>query len=171
MQYRHATATHLGKVRQNNEDRFLCAARPPAGAIYCVADGMGGHAAGEVASALACATLDRMAEELLDPATDPIEALRSAVAVANDVILRAVAGRPEWGGMGTTLTVALCRERAVHIGQVGDSRCYWVRGSQCKQVTSDQARGHVLFNVLGSHRGSFSGAEVKHLGAGRSNLD
>jgi protein phosphatase len=117
----------VGQVRSNNQDAALA---DPAASIYAVADGMGGHRGGEVASAMALTTLSKQLREL--GATDaPLlsaESLVDAVLGANDRVFEEAAGNAELLGMGTTLcAVALVGEpgsEQVAVVNVGDSRVY-----------------------------------------------
>ena len=115
-------ATDIGRVRPINEDSYYA---PKPGERFCaVADGMGGHNAGEVASAMAVRVLE---EEMRAPISPTEEALRRAVERANEQIWRASKEREGCAGMGTTIT-ALCMEGNIaHIAQVGDSRAYLIR--------------------------------------------
>jgi len=136
-----AAATDVGRVRPQNEDAYLL--RPDLH-LYAVADGMGGHAAGEVASRLAIETL---AEELasLPPATpgpDVEAALRRAVQAANRAILERAAREPDKAGMGTTLTALRIVEQddgapGYRIAHVGDSRAYRLRAGTLELLTRD----------------------------------
>ena len=132
-------ATDIGRVRPINEDSYYA---PKPGERFCaVADGMGGHNAGEVASAMAIRVLE---EELRAPAQPTEEALRRAVERANAEIYRASQKRKDCSGMGTTIT-ALCMEgKTAHIAQVGDSRAYLIRNRAILQVTTD----HTLVEEL-----------------------
>ncbi len=132
MNYEWATRTSVGQVRQHNEDAVL----PTAGAdgngdqlIAAVADGMGGAAGGEVASATAIATVAAIAGEV----TMRIEA-------ANLAVIEAARQRPRLRGMGTTLTMAIFRaDGSVQVGHVGDSRAYLLRDGVLTQVTTDHS--------------------------------
>lgn len=131
--------TDIGRVRPINEDSHYL---PEPGEQFCaVADGMGGHNAGEVASALAVETFAgcMRASERLNSA-----AIRDAVVKANEVVF-AEAGRDDRkSGMGTTFT-ALCRDgENVHIAHVGDSRAYLIRNGAIMRVTMD----HTLVQEL-----------------------
>ena len=125
-------ATDIGRVRPINEDSYYA---PKPGERFCaVADGMGGHNAGEVASAMAVRVLE---EEMRAPISPTEEALRRAVERANEQIWRASKEREGCAGMGTTIT-ALCMEGNIaHIAQVGDSRAYLIRNRAILQVTTD----------------------------------
>src|SRR5262249_44631572 len=138
-----AAKTDLGRIRENNEDKFdsyepedltVLAAR---GSLYAVADGMGGHAAGQIASELA---LKNVIAHYYDSATESIpESLLEAMAAANETIHNLALMIPERSGMGTTLTAAVVVEDRVFIGQVGDSRAYLVREGKIRQVTYDHS--------------------------------
>jgi PPM family protein phosphatase len=125
------SATDVGRVRTNNEDALLVL-RPPVHEgqlLVAVADGMGGHQAGEIASALAIETLARVlaSPALVEPAA---ELLTRAVADGNRVIMAAAATDQAREGMGTTLVAALLDvEGRALIANVGDSRAYYVPGS------------------------------------------
>ncbi len=138
-----AAKTDLGRVRENNEDKFdyyepedptLLAAR---GCLYAVADGMGGHAAGQIASELALKTA---ISAYYDGANESIaHALLEAIQCANDTVFAVAHMVPDRSGMGTTLTVAVLAEDRVYVGQVGDSRAYLIRGDEVRQVTQDHS--------------------------------
>jgi protein phosphatase len=131
---RAAMATDVGRVRQHNEDAGLVTPH-----LVAVADGMGGHAAGEVASALAVDTLRAIgdAEELT------LAEVLAQVAGANQAILDAVADRPAQRGMATTLVglaqVVLDRERHWAAFNVGDSRVYRLADGRLEQVSEDHS--------------------------------
>ncbi len=127
------TATDVGRVREVNEDSFTVIAPE----TYVVADGMGGHAAGEVASRILVDT----AKELLDrPEVFYSElVLKKAVLRANDAILSQASEVPEYAGMGTTATL-FHREGEQGIwAHVGDSRIYLLRGQELCQITRDHS--------------------------------
>jgi PPM family protein phosphatase len=135
--------SHAGTVRAENEDFAGVHAstapddawtRPP---LFVVADGMGGHAAGEIASRVAVETVIRRWENgtFANAAKD----LRNAVRDANLAVIDA-GDRPERRGMGTTLTALALSGQVAHVAHVGDSRGYLVRAGACTQVTSDHSR-------------------------------
>jgi PPM family protein phosphatase len=146
--------TDVGLRRANNEDAFLIAdlgggkrdlrrdALPRAlsadGILLAVADGMGGAAAGEVASCLAMEAL-RDALNKLPARFGCATRLKRAAEVANERVWDAAQRRPERRGMGTTLTAALLQGGQVCIAQVGDSRAYLLRDRQVTQLTKDQS--------------------------------
>lgn len=121
--------TDRGRLRSKNEDALL--ARPDAG-LFVVADGMGGHAAGEVASALAVETLERLAGRDPDTAT-----LADAIRDANAAIIGRTRENHELEGMGTTCTALLLRRDGYTIAHVGDSRAYLMRDGALRRVTVD----------------------------------
>jgi serine/threonine protein phosphatase PrpC len=150
----------VGRTREHNEDAFMVAdldtAEPlsfPAekqhvpgqhGVLFMVADGMGGAAAGEIASSMA---VDVILSELrgkwtAGPGTDPkvfAVTLHDATEVANDRIHAYASEHPENRGMGTTATVAGILGDTLYIAQVGDSRAYLVRNGEARQLTKDQS--------------------------------
>lgn len=126
-----------GEVRDSNEDSLL---ELPRDGLFAVADGMGGHAAGEVASQLALETLEEELSGGGDDALPAPDAVVRAVRKANRVILRNTRENPSRSGMGTTLTaLALSGEGEWRIGQVGDSRGYLLRDGDLVQLTSDHS--------------------------------
>ena len=116
-------------VRANNEDAAFAGPR-----LLALADGMGGHAAGEVAASLA---LTQVVEGARHAESDPVTALRSAIARANDAIARYTSTHPETAGMGTTLTALLFSSGSVVLGHAGDSRAYVFREGRLDQLTRD----------------------------------
>lgn len=125
----YASRSDVGNVREHNEDSFI--ARSP---LFVVADGMGGHEAGEVASEIA---INTMAEHM--PESCNAEALAHAVCEANLAVLRGAAdgtGRP---GMGTTMTAAAVFDDEVVIAQVGDSRAYLLHEGSLQRITRDHS--------------------------------
>lgn len=128
MRYIWATATHKGMVRDNNEDAVFPSASGDAsdGALLIVADGMGGHVAGEVASRLA---INAAASSDLDPA--------DRVAAGNRAIREEVARDPGLEGMGTTMTLLSIENDIATFGHVGDSRAYLLRDDELAQLTED----------------------------------
>jgi PPM family protein phosphatase len=124
-----AGITDVGRVREGNEDDFLVDART---SLIAVADGMGGHRAGEVASATAL--------EALRAAVASGEAIRDAIAVANDAVLAKSVSDQQLHGMGTTVTAGtLARGGTLLVGHVGDSRAYLARDGQLTQITNDHS--------------------------------
>ncbi len=135
--------SHIGLVRKNNEDN-CCVCDDIK--LFAVADGMGGHKAGEIASRLA---LDELTSYLRTNSTmldkDPVEALRQAVCNANAAVLEfASTDEEKFRGMGTTITAAVHQENKIYVAHVGDSRAYLIRGEEIRLLTSD----HSLVNEL-----------------------
>lgn len=147
MRIRCAGQTDVGRVRENNEDSHLI--DEPRG-LYVVADGMGGHLGGKMASSLAVKTVgENVAEhdsELGEGASaTPLESssvprlLADAVRAACAAIFEAAQGDAELQGMGTTVTAMLVRSDRAFIAHVGDSRCYLQRGERVIQITDDHS--------------------------------
>jgi protein phosphatase len=132
--------TDVGRVREGNEDSLLVVAPdgPRRGQlVVAVADGMGGHNAGEVASAMAVDSLRRVIEEA-EPTLEPDALLTNGVSLGNQTIWEAAAEDLAKDGMGTTLVCALLDETgAVVIANVGDSRAYAYLGGEVHLVTAD----------------------------------
>ncbi len=161
------TRTHPGKVRANNQDDFgtilewreklglTNAELQTRGHLFAVADGMGGHAAGEVASRLAIETLFR--DYYTSPWRDPKTNLTAAIGAANQRIFTQAATHSEMNGMGTTLVAALYLPERWLIANVGDSRAYLFRNGRIRQVTEDhswvaeQARSGILSAEEAAH--------------------
>ena len=119
--------------RKSNEDAMVL---DPARGLFVVADGMGGHNAGEVASALAVKTL----HEFISDAGDASEStLSEAMVLANDQVLDAASNNATYEGMGTTVVAACIKDGSVVFGNVGDSRIYVLRGGSLQQLTSDDS--------------------------------
>ena len=121
--------TDVGCVRDHNEDSLVVA--PP---LFAVADGMGGHAAGEVASEIAVNVLAELAPKDLDGAV-----LEHAVEEANREIIRAARDGRGRDGMGTTLTACMLENERLVIAQVGDSRAYLLHHGKLQQLTRDHS--------------------------------
>jgi protein phosphatase len=141
MQIIGAMRTDPGLVRELNEDTVVWATPQDKavtdgrGSLALVADGMGGHAAGEVASALAADVIRRLYFDLDGPAP---KVLAAAFTAANRAILEYATEHPECKGMGTTCTVLAFRDRRAWIGHIGDSRAYLLRGRKLVQLSEDQ---------------------------------
>ncbi len=152
--------TDVGQTRDHNEDAYLVAdlsggeplrfervverKADEAGTLFMVADGMGGAAAGEIASATAVDVVLRHLREQLasrqnvTPA-ELVAALARAAEVANWAIFRYAHGSPELRGMGTTATIAALLGDTLYLAQVGDSRAYLIRSREAVQLTKDQS--------------------------------
>jgi protein phosphatase len=131
LSWRYAAASDVGLLREGNEDSAFAGNH-----LLAVADGMGGHAAGEVASAAVIAALEQL-DELGVNAGDPQEALRDAVEEANTTLRDMVAADSELQGMGTTVTAVLNDGTYTWLAHVGDSRAYLLRDGALRQVTRD----------------------------------
>lgn len=129
---RHATRTHVGRVYDHNEDSVRC--MPEAG-LYLVADGMGGHASGEVASRVAADTITEYMAAM---------PLADAVRMAHRAVVEAADGDAALKGMGSTVVAAELKRGRLHIAWVGDSRGYLYRDGELRRVTRD----HSLVNLL-----------------------
>src|SRR5262249_28660530 len=153
--------TDVGMQRPGNEDSFLVADLTAGssglsestathkvgerGSLLVVSDGMGGAAAGEIASEMAVTTLRELLQE--DSVNDDIShRLQRATEAANDRIWHHAQDNPELWGMGGTVTAVRVQEGAACIAQVGDSRAYLVRGEQIKQLTKDQSLAQMLLD-------------------------
>ncbi len=134
--------TDEGLVRDHNEDYISW--NIDSGLII-LADGMGGHNAGEVASELAVSSVKDALEEVLSPEIkdacnmDFQEVVHEAIVFANDEINSHAKTHPECSGMGTTIVMTLFHDDAVILGSVGDSRIYRFRKGELKQVTTDHS--------------------------------
>lgn len=143
-----AGATDSGKIRANNEDAYLV--QDELG-LYAVADGIGGHEGGEVASRIAIETIAAALPDLLGDkdrtppqglsadADREIAALRAAVSLANRKIRHERELHPKLADMGTTLTALLARRGRVFLAHIGDSRAYCFRSGELRQLTSDHS--------------------------------
>lgn len=132
MEFSFAGHTDVGRVRARNEDALL---QRPERRLFAVADGMGGHAAGDIASRIAVDVLD---EHTAHPSDDPGAQLQEAARSAHQAILRAAAADSALQGMGTTLTaLRLLDDGTALIAHVGDSRAYVWRNGTLDQLTRD----------------------------------
>jgi len=132
-----AAASETGRVRQNNEDAAYSGRW-----LFAVADGLGGHAAGEVASAAVIESLRSHDAELAQEAM--LEVLGRAVAEANSQVARRVAEDPARWGMGTTLTAMLFSGDHAALAHIGDSRAFRLRDGQLRQITEDHTVGNLV---------------------------
>jgi serine/threonine protein phosphatase PrpC len=148
MEYRAAARTDVGRKRTGNEDSFCLA---PEMGLFVVADGMGGHAAGEVASRLAVETIQEWMRKYLEgDATTFVGPLRSSgprevnfllssIRLANRVIFEMAQSDPRCAGMGTTLVAALGLPNRLVLAHVGDSRIYRIHGAGIAQLSKDHS--------------------------------
>lgn len=136
-----AAKTDLGRVRENNEDKyeFFVSEDPHTiasrGAVYVVCDGMGGAAAGQIASELACKTFIDV--YVNHPGENPEVAMSTAVVAANRWVFENAKNNPQRKGMGTTLSALILRQDVAYTVQVGDSRVYRLREGVLEQLTHD----------------------------------
>ena len=140
---RSGARTSTGQVRENNEDNIHLWVQDDC-VLAIVADGMGGAAAGEIASAMAIEAVLREVSDALSTDEPPSEdgfasAVKKATATANAEIHGYALEHPEFRGMGTTATVAGVLADNVYLAQVGDSRAYLVRDGVAQQITKDQS--------------------------------
>jgi serine/threonine protein phosphatase PrpC len=127
---RYAARSDVGLVRSNNEDSVYAGAR-----LLALADGMGGHAAGEVASQLVIAALAHLDDD--EPGGDLLAKLDSAIHSGNSAIAAQVEMEPDLEGMGTTLTAILFAGNRIGMAHIGDSRGYLMREGELNQITKD----------------------------------
>ena len=127
---RYAARSDRGLVRANNEDSVYAGAR-----LLALADGMGGHAAGEVASQLVIAALAHLDDD--EPGGDLLAKLDAAVRAGNSAIAAQVEMEPDLEGMGTTLTAILFAGNRLGLVHIGDSRGYLLRDGELTQITKD----------------------------------
>ncbi len=121
--------TDKGKVREQNEDTLGYR-----DTLFVIADGMGGHQAGEVASAIAVETV--LAVEM---DADPVASLRRAVLSANSAILEEMAKNESFSGMGTTVAILLLKTDQAFVSHLGDSRIYQLAAGNLVQLTDDHS--------------------------------
>ena len=134
---RYAVRSDVGLLREGNEDSAYAGPR-----LLAVADGMGGHAAGEVASAVTIASMAEL--DSSQPAGDMLEALSSAVSAANTRLQEMIIANPAVEGMGTTLTAVFWSDGHAAVCHIGDSRGYLLREGELYQITHD----HTLVQSL-----------------------
>jgi protein phosphatase len=166
MKIRYAGSTHVGMKRSHNEDNFFLLAEEN---LYIVADGMGGHASGEVASQIAVETL---ANFFIDTSRDkeitwPFKEDRSlsydenrlvtGVKLANRRVFETAQSDPRYRGMGTTIVALVCGGTGAYMCHVGDSRGYVIRNSGIEQLTEDHS---LLNDYLKVHK--LTDEEIEH---------
>ena len=144
MQYSYITDP--GKVRERNEDSVIIVENPAGEVLMCVADGMGGHKAGEVASSIAITHISKRFKSISSVGNkeDAINWIQSTVSEANMEIFKYVAEHPESTGMGTTVVLAVLTPTFLLFGNIGDSSGYVIKNSKIHKVTID----HTLVNLL-----------------------
>ncbi|UQA56236.1 PP2C family serine/threonine-protein phosphatase [Polyangium aurulentum] len=147
-----AGQTDQGKRRKNNEDSYLVLDEH---GLFVVADGMGGYAGGEVASALAVETIEKaFRTQQFDGAPYPNvprrgSELSRSIQMANKTIYERAHGDPSLKGMGTTVVAARfsLNKQRLYVGHVGDSRCYRLRNGEMKQITTDHTMAALGFTA------------------------
>jgi len=134
MRLRSFAGTDVGLARSGNEDSHLRGRT-----VFAVADGLGGHQGGEVASAMAVEPLAALDGRAFADADEAAQALTAAIRAANQAILQRGRSDPELWGMGTTVTAAaVAHDRVLQLAHVGDSRAYLLRkGAPLRQLTTD----------------------------------
>ncbi len=162
-------SSHIGRVRASNQDSGYAGTH-----LFLVADGMGGHAGGDVASSLATQTVTAIADERFDTIEIARERLVDAITTSAAELVDAVREHPDLTGMGTTVSAMLRHNNQVVIAHIGDSRVYRFRGGVLEQITTDHTfvqklvetgritadealvhpRRNVLMRVLGDVEGS-----------------
>ena len=132
------SAKDVGRKRQINQDYFYTSENPVGNLpnLFVVADGMGGHNAGDYASSFTTEYLVREIEK--SGSSEPIRIIRRAIEAANDALIRESENRPELMGMGTTLVVSTIVEDYLYVANVGDSRLYLVN-DDIVQITKDHS--------------------------------
>lgn len=141
-----ALRSHVGRVRSVNEDYGWVGQLEGGLSAAIVADGMGGHRAGEVASGLAVESLVRSLREWRDDlsSAQSEERMRDMIRKANQIVFDTAALNEQYANMGTTIVVALLDDKEGLIGHIGDSRAYRIRAGQLTLITDD----HTLVNEL-----------------------
>ncbi|MFZ9744857.1 MAG: PP2C family protein-serine/threonine phosphatase, partial [Aquiluna sp.] len=126
----HATSD-IGKHRSSNQDSGYAGYQ-----LYFVADGMGGHAGGDIASAIASQRI-ALTDARYDSIDEAIETIKSGILEANSMLAATVAEHPELEGMGTTFSGILVQGNQILTAHIGDSRIYLVRDGEVRQVSTD----------------------------------
>ena len=124
--------THVGMVREINEDSFMVGDN-----FAIIADGMGGHRKGEIASQIA---VEVFSETLSGFNSDNYEIpMRGAIDAANSKIFKLAEANSEMFGMGTTVIACVWNDKEIYVANVGDSRCYLIRNNEIKQISVDHS--------------------------------
>ena len=160
-------ASHIGRVRQENQDSWgkfppeTLDVNHPKGLLFLVADGMGGHQGGKVASELAVRAVSE--SYFRDDNQDAHGSLLKSFQMANDLIYEKSKTDEGYAGMGTTCSALVLRGATMYIAHVGDSRVYRVRGKRMDQLTADHSRIAALSAGLLTKGGSKSPRAVADL--------
>lgn len=131
----------IGKMRENNQDAFY-ESKDPLLPLFFVADGMGGHKAGEVASSMAMDTIKKNflhAKNNLTHEEAILKLIKKSIEEANIKIYLKSLEKEEYSGMGTTITLAYIYDKKIYIGHVGDSRAYLIQNKEIRQITEDHS--------------------------------
>ncbi|MDN5331113.1 MAG: family protein phosphatase [Tepidanaerobacteraceae bacterium] len=156
----HCAKSDRGRVRPNNEDAFYIPEDMNEPLLFIVADGMGGHNAGEVASRLAVEEISSYIKTKYDAKSfqdDVALLIKEAFMAANEKIYKTSLESAEWAGMGTTATLALFKDGRVYIGHVGDSRAYMLRSGHLRQLTKDHS---LVWQLM--EEGRLTAQEIKY---------
>ncbi len=147
--FTYGARTDVGRVRKKNQDCLAVVSQEALGGradgLFMVADGMGGHAGGEIASRVAVETVPAVVMEELARCNGHVPpdamsgALREAMSAANEAVWKQGRANPELRGMGTTCVAILARGATAAVGNVGDSRAYLLRGGRLRQLTADHS--------------------------------
>jgi serine/threonine protein phosphatase PrpC len=135
-EFRSAAATDTGLLREHNEDRYWIDAER---GVFLVVDGVGGHAAGELAAQTAVEAIRELAAEVEPGAATPEKRVRAAIAAANNRIFEIASRDGERKGMACVLTLAVVEDGQITIGHVGDSRLYLIWQGAIRKLTSDHS--------------------------------
>lgn len=134
--------SHKGLQRKSNEDYYYISDGSQDSVFMIVADGMGGHNAGELASKLAvehvAAYLNSKIGELIST-NELVSSLMTSIEEANEQVYHLSQSKPQFSGMGTTFTIAIFHEKNFYVAHVGDSRCYLIRKENARQITRDHS--------------------------------
>ena len=136
-------------MRTRNEDATFVAELPGETVLAVVADGMGGHPAGDVASRIAVDTIKAAVDGV---EVDPDGKLSELLLAAHEAVLLTAASEPAYDGMGTTAVVSYVSNDRAHVAHVGDSRCYLIRDGSAAQLTRDHNEDGYLTQALGVRR-------------------
>ncbi len=165
-------ASHPGRVRRVNEDAWLAA---PELGLFVVADGMGGHNAGEVASRLTIETIRAFAVRSAEPGdltwpfgydgarSHDANRLRTAIKLANQRVVATSRTREDLAGMGTTVVAALVRDAVVTFASAGDSRLYSFFGGALTQLTRDDSWAAVVASEAGLDEAAIARHPMRHV--------
>ena len=155
-------ASHIGKVRTENQDRIFFHDQPVGNLknLYIVADGMGGHRAGGHASSFAVERFVQLIEE--SKQTDPIELMKSSIASVNQEMIAESQSNEEYRGMGTTFVAATISDGKVTVMNIGDSRLYY-GNQELTQITVDHSYVEELVAMGKLKRGSRDYMEKKNI--------